>query len=555
MTDPPGLSRRSFLASGALATGAVALGPAFWKRAVAGAQTFSPAGPYGPLGAPDANGLRLPAGFKARLVARGNETVEGTSYRFPIQPDGQATFATRDGGWILVTNSESAPPDAGVSAIKFDASGKIVDAYRILGNTKLNCSGGPTPWGTWLSCEESDDGLVWECDPTQASQGIARPALGTFKHEAVAVDSVGMRLYLTEDYADGNFYRFSPASYPDLDAGVLEVAIVGAGGAVAWERVPNPNPSPQQTPTRRQVAKATKFVRAEGIWFDSGIVYLATTGDNKVHAYDTAAERIEVVYDKAKVPNAPLSEPDNLSVSPSGDLYVAENSEPEGSEGLDVVLVAPDLTVSRFLTAVGSKHVYDNPILGPSELTGPTFDPSGTRFYFTSQRARTAAAGSAPGPGEVYEISGPFRLQRPAGGPVNPRVPVEPGQAVGSGQGAGNDGPALGVEVPRRIRLATLRSRGVPVRLTLEDPGTVGVVMRARFTPRRGRRRRAVRLGSARRIAPRRGPLTLRVRLARAPRAQLRRRRRALRVDVEVTAVDRSGSSTRVRRTLVVTPR
>src|SRR5687767_1150840 len=95
MTDLESLTRRSLLRTTALATGALALGPAFWKRAVASAATVTD-GPYGPLGPPDANGLRLPAGFKSRVVARGNEAVAGTGYRFPVQPDGQATFATPD---------------------------------------------------------------------------------------------------------------------------------------------------------------------------------------------------------------------------------------------------------------------------------------------------------------------------------------------------------------------------------------------------------------------------------------------------------------------------
>ena len=556
MTDLESLTRRSLLRTTALATGALALGPAFWKRAVASAATVTD-GPYGPLGPPDANGLRLPAGFTSRLVARGNEVVAGTGYRFPVQPDGQATFATPDGGWILVTNSEFAPPDGGVSAIRFDAKGTITDAYRILSGTTLNCSGGPTPWGTWLSCEETDSGRVWECDPTQASQGVARPALGTFKHEAVAVDAVGQRLYLTEDYGDGNLYRFTPKAYPMLDEGVLEVAVVAADGRVTWVAVPEPNPGSSDTPTRRQVANATKFARAEGIWFDSGVVYLATTSDSKIHAYDTARSTIEVVYEKGKVPGAPISEPDNITLSPAGDLYIAENSTPEGEgEGLDVGLLTPALEVSRFLTAIGPKHVYDAPGLGASELTGPVFDPSGTRFYFTSQRARTAAVGDLPGTGEVYEITGPFRRERPSSGAINPRVAVLPGQAVGSGQGRSRVAASLGIEVPSRIALTTLRREGLPVRVTLDEPATIEVAVLARFRRPADRRRAKVlrrrRLARASRSLAR-GPGTLRVRPDRAAVRALRGRRQSLRLAVQVTVVDRNGGRNRFERAVVAT--
>ena len=104
----------------------------------------------------------------------------------------------------------------------------------------MNCAGGPTPWGAWLSCEEIEGGLVWECDPSGRDRAEARPALGAFPHEAVAVDPDGERLYLTEDRPDGRFYRFTPDAYPDLSAGLLEVAEEAADGAVTWREVPDP---------------------------------------------------------------------------------------------------------------------------------------------------------------------------------------------------------------------------------------------------------------------------------------------------------------------------
>lgn len=534
----------------ALATGALALGPAFWQRAVASAATPGD-GPYGPLGPPDANGIRLPAGFKARVVARGNEIVPGTAYRFPVQPDGQAVYATPDGGWILVTNSEFLPPDGGSSATRFDASGKVVDSYRILGGTALNCAGGPTPWGTWLSCEETDNGSVWECDPTRASQGVRRPALGTFKHEAAAVDSAGQRLYLTEDNGDGNLYRFTPESYPALDEGVLEVAVVGAGGAVRWLPVPNPNPDPTGTPTRKQVPEATQFRRAEGIWFDSGMVYVATTGDSKIHAYDTVSERIEVLYDKETISDAQLQMPDNLSVSPSGDLFVAENHDAEDGH-LEVMLLTPDLVIAPFLSVEGPRHIYNAPGLGPSELCGPVFDPSGSRFYVTSQRARTVDGGDAPGTGEVYEITGPFRTQRPASGPLSPGNPREAGQSIGSGQGrspgAGLVGAALGIEVPRRIGWTQMRRRGLPVALTLDRPASVEITVGARFAPaeRLAAQRRTRRLDLATRRFEGDGPRVVRVRFGSRAYRLLRGRRSALRMSVRVQVGDASVTRTTI---------
>jgi hypothetical protein len=183
-------------------------------------------GPYGPLLPADENGVELPPGFRSRVVARAGVPVEGTDYVWPVFPDGGATFATR-GGWIYVANTEWVPPEGGgVSAIRFSHSGAIEDAYSICEGTSINCAGGATPWGTWLTCEEFATGHVWECDPSGRSPAVRRDPLGSFQHEAVAADPIGRRLYLTEDVPDGRFYRFTPTRWGRLDAGRLEVAAV-----------------------------------------------------------------------------------------------------------------------------------------------------------------------------------------------------------------------------------------------------------------------------------------------------------------------------------------
>jgi secreted PhoX family phosphatase len=520
----PLLSRRRFLQSAALATGALALGPSFWREAVASPATPGP-GPYGPLGDPDANGLRLPEGFRSRLVARGNQAVPGTSYRFPAAADGQATFATPDGGWILVTNSETA--DGGASAVRFTARGEVADAYRILSGTRMNCAGGPTPWGTWLSCEEEADGWVWECDPTRASQGVRRPALGCFKHEAVCVDSVGQRVYLTEDAGDGCFYRFTPTDYPSLDAGVLEVALVASDGRVTWRAVSDPLYE-GGTAAKDQVPEATRFKRGEGTWFDSGVVYVATTTDGRIHAYDTRTERLEVIYDAATVADAPLRDVDNICVAPSGDLYACEDPP---DDQIDIALLTPEREVSRFAQLVGEQHAG-------SEATGPVFDPSGTRLYFTSQTG-------LGGDGAVYEVTGPFRGTAPGAAPPS-APPREPGQAVLSGQAATPAAaavplalPALGVELPRRMRLATALRRGIPVRLTLDEPA------RILASARLGRRR----VGRKRVAVTRSGPVTVHVRVRRA---DLLRRRGRIRLAVKLSLWSASGTRTDLVRTVVL---
>jgi uncharacterized protein len=413
-----GLRRREFIGTGMVAAGTLALGPAFWRSLAKPAQVGP--GPYGPLGPPDSNGIRLPDGFSSRELARGLAPVAGTGYVWHLFSDGAATFATPDGGWILVSNSEVPTPvdlpfdppignpgEGGASAIRFDAEGAVADAYRVLAGTSSNCAGGLTPWGTWLSCEETETGLVWECDPLGEREAVSHPAMGVFTHEAVCVDPRTGFAYLSEDEGEGCFYRFRAQRRGDLSAGSLEVARVRARGAVEWLTVPDPGAA--SVLTREQVPEATRFARGEGIWFDSGAVYLATTGDSRIWAYSTRRETMRKLYDPAEIPDAPLTDVDNITVhEPSGDLFVCEDNG--APDAFDVCLITPGgrngrgrRTVARFAKVTGPQH-GDPDTEASSELAGVCFDPRGERMYFSSQRAY--------GPGVVYEVTGPFRRRR-----------------------------------------------------------------------------------------------------------------------------------------------
>jgi len=578
-----GLRRRDFIGTGLMTAGALGFGPSFWRQALAAAPTTLGEGPYGPLQPADANGLQLPKGFTSRIVARANQPVGLTTYRWPVFPDGKASFAAPDGGYIIVVNSESRPPDAGSSAIRFSKDGAIVDAYRILGNTSGNCAGGPTPWGTWLSCEEIADGLVWECDPSKAGQGVARPALGSFNHEAAAVDPTGKRVYLTEDRGDGGFYRFTPASYPDLAMGRLEVALVDGAGKVSWAEVPDPTAATVET--RKQVAGMRTFGGGEGIWFDTGIVYFATKSEDRVYAYDTIAERLEVIYDKKAfgAEPGPLSGLDNITVSPSGDLFVCE----DGGD-LDIGLITPQREVSRFVKVTG-------PGQAQTEIAGVIFDPSGTRMYFSSQRADAF--------GITYEVTGPFRTERApgTGGPggvggggtlTSPgagqpgtsgtddgdaRPPSQGGSQSGenaqgggggggapaaappgaaappAGGGGGTSGedvnaPGLRIRAPRRVSLKTLRDEGLPVTIELSEASSVSVAVRTNELRRTAGARGSVdrplptKIGGARRPSVRKGRTALRVRVGPKTASRLRRTGKgSVRARITVGARDERG--------------
>jgi secreted PhoX family phosphatase len=338
------------------------------------------------------------------------------------------------------------------------------------------------------------------------------------------VEPAGRQLYLTEDQPDSGFYRFTPAAYPSLAEGLLEVAVVAADGTVSWREVPNPAPTPFETPTRRQVPEMTRFAGGEGIWHDGGILYFTTKGDKRVWAYNAAAGTLEVVFDHALAPDASLDAVDNVTVSAAGEIFVCEDGG-----NMEIGLITPEREVSPFLRFTGPAH----PTTGEykSEVCGVVFDPSGTRMYCTSQRAHPQS-GSAPGPGAVYEISGPFRP--PTGGARSAF-----GRPAGERKGRSSlrEGRELSVRVQPRVGPSSLMGAGLEVNVRaptgarvsmwldtadlLRTPGPDGTtdrprtVMLARRRFRATRRVRSARLrltpGARRRLRRRRRPLTARL--------------------------------------------
>ena len=424
-----GLSRRELLRSGFVGMGLLGIGGGL---SACGGSGGSPDGGGGSGGTgrlsfpalaptPDANGLLIPRGFSSRVIAQANQPVGSTGLRWHTDPDGSAVFAAPDGGWVYVSNREFLP--GGVDAIRFDARGEIVSAYNILPGlqTRLNCGGGITPWGSWMSAEEYDLGVIWECDPFDTSgRNVTRwRGLGTFYHEAVAVDPGSNTFYLTEDRPDGRFYRFVPDSAnvgarPSETGRLQALRVLGgvdidADGAqgpwpVDWLDIPNPNPVGilqggillGQTPTRHQVAETTAFNGGEGIWFQNGVIYYTTKGDTRVYALDIPRQTLEVLYDDAFYqPNAVLDSVDNLVMTPGGDIIVVEDKSEANQQA---VAIKADGSIAAMVQLVGHEG---------SEVTGPAFSPDGRFFYFSSQRGPGNGNGTGTA-GITYAVEGPW---------------------------------------------------------------------------------------------------------------------------------------------------
>lgn len=424
-----GWNRRRFLRRSLAASVVLGVGPGLWGCSQSGSPRAAPPADLRRLKSniPNLSGrlqrtrvtndpsteVWLPEGFTLREVARtGHAPAPGSAYKWHPQPDGGAVFAMPDGGWAYLSNSEvDIFRHGGGGALRFSPAGELVAAYSVCSGTTNNCAGGPTPWGTWLSCEEIDAGLVYECDPAGQGLAVPLPALGSFEHEAAAVDPRDGFIYMTEDKPDGLFYRFLPAEFvrgrrPDLRSGRLQALVVEGEDVlstrrVEWVDVPLPNPvlaaedpARIQPATRLQLPEAQRFNGGEGCWYHAGMVYFTTKGDNRVWGLDIDGARIDLVYDKASEAafNPGIDDVDNLTVSPGGDILVAE----DGAE-MRLVVVGPDVKPFELVNIVGHRA---------SEITGPAFSPDGSRLYFSSQQG--PAPDDAPSDGRTYELRGPF---------------------------------------------------------------------------------------------------------------------------------------------------
>lgn len=464
-TKPPAVDRRTFLSLTGAALGAAPLQALAGRtRATAptaqrGGQTSGNIG-YGPLEPvrDETTGLpllHLPRGFRYLTFGwTGDPLADGRPT--PGWHDGMAAFAAAGSRVRLVRNHEvrtggrfadrplyDAEGGGGTTTIEFDTStGTVGDAWASLAGTAVNCAGGPTPWGSWLTCEETvigpdappsfvesvrrfgavpeyelPHGYVFEVPSDGAATAEPLRALGRFVHEAVSVDPATGIVYETEDRRASGFYRFLPTAAGDLSAGgrleMLAVAgepeadlrtgqTTGTWRPVSWTPIDEPDPDriTEDGVFRQGLAGGgATFARLEGTWHDSGRIFVVSTtggeaGAGQVWEYDPRGERLRMIFES---PGAHVLDlPDNLCISPRGGIVLCEDGATDNFiRGLtldgQIFSFAKNNVVLR-----GEKNGFAGDF-SPREFAGAAYSPDGDWLFFNVQT-----------PGITFAVTGPW---------------------------------------------------------------------------------------------------------------------------------------------------
>lgn len=423
------LDRRDLL-KGAAALGAASglgglnarmfLDPGLWGREIA-----QDRGGYGPISPVAAQGtgermLSLPSGFQYVAIGRTGKMMSDGRPTPPLH-DGMAAFE-HNGMVRLIRNHEvrSAPgqwiadpgydPKAGGGTTTLDVdpdTRQIVRDFVSISGTMVNCAGGPTPWNTWVTCEETVVGKDQGYDehhgyclevPVEADgpvEAVPLREMGRFVHEAVAVDPATDIVYQTEDRTQSGFFRFIPNERKNLKAGgKLQMLAVKdrprldtRTGQTAmrdmecvWVDIDRPDP-PNCGPSTLYEEGVSKggatFARLEGCWWGNGHVYINATngGDRRlgqVWSYRPTGDDTGVLRLIFESPSSEmLQAPDNICVSPQGNLVICEDGG--GEQHL------------RGLTPEGTIFTFAKNILNGSEFAGATFSPDGRTLFVNIQ--------------------------------------------------------------------------------------------------------------------------------------------------------------------------
>lgn len=438
----PAPDRRQFLAATTSAFAALVASGCMTRGASVPALAAGFDG-YGPLLPDPAGMLDLPEGFSYRVLSSlGDAMSDGGSV--PDKADGMGCLDLGNGEIVLVRNHEMVPGDdpggpiakgfgtrngefvpGGTTNIVLDASTLTVKRqFRTLGGTIRNCSGGVTPWGSWITCEEAPtgpgqrygDGLAvnhgWAFEVPGDATGLIDPvplrAMGRFNHEAACVDPVTGYVYQTEDRDDGVLYRFIPNTPGKLaEGGKLQAMVIEGltdtrnwdGPAmplrrqysVSWVDLDNVE-APEDDLRLRAIAKGgAPIARGEGLHMGDGDMYFCSTsgGASKlgqifrlVPGRGQGSDRVELFFESENKDQ--FNYGDNLCVAPNGHLLVCED------QYTDVV----DNHV-RGITPDGRPYDFAR-LTMQTELAGGCFSPDGKWFFVNAYAPTRTLAITGP---------------------------------------------------------------------------------------------------------------------------------------------------------------
>jgi secreted PhoX family phosphatase len=485
-------SRRGFLGGSVGAVGASVVGAPLFVEALSNAATATAegrhpgrarrgSGGYGPLVAkkpvetpqfspefggvyadPNTEWLALPEGFNYVVVGLTGTTMSDGN-RTPGAHDGMGAFGARGRNVRLVRNHENRnPAEDGLAPI-----GGPTNAYNSLGaggNTTLeltfprgvptlqrdfvslngtivNCAGGVTPWGSWISCEETHEtrgGIPhgYNFEIPSGLDGMVEPVplkvMGRFHHEAVCVDPRTSIVYETEDSGDSGFFRFVPSRPGRLTSGRLQMLKVRGvtnydartgqrpfrALPVEWVDIDDPDPADggEKTVYDEGISKGGAiFRRLEGCWFDFGAVYFNSTdggdaGHGQIWEYKPhgrSGGTLRLVYETPD-PEI-LTFPDNIATTPRGGLVLCEDTGYTRTETnfLDDGTGQAPFPEQKLigLTRHGRTFDFAVNLLDNREWAGATWSPDGN-YLFVNTQGDTQEPSTIPG--RTYAVWGPW---------------------------------------------------------------------------------------------------------------------------------------------------